>query len=363
VTRRAFLAFAMLAAAVAMALPAVAVAKPAGRDFIGITAEDVFAGDAGYRSANLQAQSSLGIGLIRQTFDWSTIERAPGQYDFSYHDEFVAAAASHGITVLPILFRAPDFHIGKRRGNAACAPRSNRTMAAFAQALVRRYGPRGSLWAERPGLRKLPIRSWQIWNEPNLPMYWCGRPNARQYVGMLRTVGKAIERADRRAQIVTAGIPPSTMRGAVRIHTFIGQMYSAKAARYFDSLAVNSYARDHKELGRLLGSIRKLMNERGDRRGSIWITELGWGDRGVEHRFVVGEEGQATRISRSLALIRKQRRKLRLRGVVYFSWRDAPPYPPDYENMWGLHTGLLDIHGAPKPGFHAFGQLTRALLP
>jgi hypothetical protein len=362
-SRLAALVTAVLALALAMALPALATAKPAGRDFIGITAEDVFAGDAGYRAGNLQAQSSLGIGLIRQTFDWSTIERAPGQYDFSYHDEFVAAAAAHGITILPILFRAPDFHLGKRNGNDACAPKSNATMAAFAQALVARYGPNGSLWAERPGIRKLPIRSWQIWNEPNLSQYWCGRPNAKQYVGMLRTVGKAIKRADRRAQVVTAGIPPSLLSNAVRIHKYLEQMYRAGAAKYFDSLAINSYAKDHKELGRLLGSVRKLMNKRGDRRGSIWITELGWGDKGYKHRFVVGEKGQATRISKSLALIRKMRRKLRLRGVVYFSWRDAPPYPPDYDDQWGLHTGLLDINGAPKRGFHAFEQRTKAFRP
>jgi hypothetical protein len=362
-TRRAALVTSLLALALAMALPAIAAAKPAGRDFIGITAEDVFAGDAGYRGSNLQAQSSLGIGLIRQTFDWSTIERAPGQYDFSYHDEFVAAAASHGITVLPILFRTPDFHLGKRHATAACAPKSNATLAAFAQALIARYGPNGTLWAERPGLRKLPMRSWQIWNEPNLRQYWCGKPNAKQYVAMLRTVGKAIKKADRGAHVVTAGIPPSLQSGAVRIHTFIDQMYRAGAAKYFDSLAVNSYAKDHKELGRLLSSVRKLMNKRGDRRGSIWITELGWGDKGVKHRFIVGEKGQATRISRSLALIRKMRRKLRLRGVVYFSWRDAPPYAPKYVDQWGLHTGLLDIDGAPKSGFHAFEQLTKGFRP
>lgn len=361
-SRRLALAAAAVLVAV-LALPPLASAKRVSRDFIGITAEDVFAGDAGYRASNLQAQSRLGIGLIRQTFDWAAIERAPGQYDFSYHDEFVAAAASHGITVLPILFRTPDFHLGRRHADDACPPRSNVPFAAFAQALVGRYGPKGTLWAERPGLRKLPMRSWQIWNEPNLRQYWCGRPKAKQYVVMLRRVGAAIERVDRKAQIVTAGLPPSVQGGAVRLPRYLNQMYRAKARRYFDSLAINSYAKDHRELGRLLKSVRRLMNRRGDRRGSIWITELGWGDRGVEHRFIVGEKGQASRISKSLALIRKQRRKLRLRGLVYFSWRDAPPYPPKYEDEWGLHTGLLDIRGAPKKGFYAFGRRTRAFRP
>jgi polysaccharide biosynthesis protein PslG len=226
---------------------------------------------------------------------------------------------------------------------------------------VNRYGPRGSLWAQHPGVRKLPIRSWQIWNEPLLPVYWGGRPSARAYVGMLKVVGKAIKRADRRAEIVTAGLPPSKIRGAVRMDRYIKQMYRAKGKRYFDTLAINSYAKNHRELAKLLRSVRKLMNRYRDRKAKLWITELGWGDSGPRHRFVVGAAGQATRIRKSLSTIRKLRRKLRLRGFVYFSWRDGRPYAPRFEDMWGLHTGLLDVNGRPKPAFGAFQTAVAAL--
>jgi hypothetical protein len=331
-------------------------AAPVPRDFIGISAEDVFAGDAGYREQHLQAQSGMGIGLIRQNFDWAAIETAPGQYDTRYHDEFVAAAASKGITILPILFRTPEFHLSRHAGRAACPPRSNASLAAYAQALVRRYGPNGTLWAERPGIPRLPIRSWQIWNEPNLAIYWCNKPSAKKYVAMLRTVGKAIKQVDRGAHIVTAGLPDSKLRTAVPLMRYLGQMYRAKAAKYFDSLAINSYAKDHRHLGRMMKTIRKWMNRNGDRRGKIWITEIGWGDRGPKHRFIVGARGQATRIANSLALIRRSQRALRLRGFVYFSWRDGAPYAPNFNDMWGLHTGLLDINGQPKPAYAAFGS-------
>jgi hypothetical protein len=352
--RSALAVAACLIAALALAPTAGAAGVP--RDFIGIASEDVFAGDSAYRETNLQAQASLGIGLIRQKFDWASIETSAGHYDLSYHDEFVAAAASKGITILPILFNTPQFHLGRTNGTNACPPRDNATLAAYAQALVRRYGPNGTLWAERPGVPRVPIRSWQIWNEPNLWMYWCGKPNARQYVAMLRTVGKAIKQVDRRAQIVTAGLPDSKMKKTVPLMRFIDQMYRAKAAKYFDSLAINSYAKDHRHLGRMLTAVRKRMNARRDRRGQIWITEIGWGDRGPRHRFVVGPQGQATRIAKSLALIRKSRRALRLRGVVYFSWRDGAPYAPNFADQWGLHTGLLDINGQPKPALDMFDK-------
>jgi hypothetical protein len=351
----------MAALIAALALAPSAWAAPLSRDFVGITAEDVFVGDSAYRARNLEAQSALGIGLLRQTFDWAQVERAPGQYDLTYHDAYVAAAASHGIAILPILFDTPEFHAGRSSDRASCPPGNNASLAAYAQALVRRYGPGGTLWAERPDIPRLPIRSWQIWNEPNLRVYWCEKPNARQYVAMLRTVGTAIKQVDPGARIVTAGLPDSKLKGTVPLRRFIDQMYRAKAARYFDSLAINSYARDDRQLGRMLRAIRKQMNARRDRRGQIWITEIGWGDRGPKHRYIVGEKGQARRIARSLALVRKQRKRLRLRGVVYYCWRDAPPYGPDLKDMWGLHTGLLDINGQPKQAFNVFGRQLNAL--
>jgi hypothetical protein len=63
-------------AAFAVAVPAAEARVP--RDFVGISADDVFAGNDDYRTSNLSSQATLGIGVLRQTFDWSTIERANG---------------------------------------------------------------------------------------------------------------------------------------------------------------------------------------------------------------------------------------------------------------------------------------------
>jgi hypothetical protein len=341
----------------ATVLVALALASPADarlpHDFAGITADDVFAGDDNYRTTNLSAMAAIGIHTIRQTFDWSTIERAPGVYDFSYHDEFVAKASAHGLRVLPVLFNPPAFY-RPTSGRAACPPRQLGTFASFAKAVVRRYGRRGTLWSDRPAVPKNPITAYQIWNEPSLRIYWCNRkPSARRYVTMLRRVGRAIESVDHRAQIVTAGIPASKLKSAVPIKRYLTQMYRAGARRYFDSLAINPYAKNRGDLRRLLRSVRRLMNRHGDRRESIWITELGWADGGPKHRFNVGPKGQARQITQAFALISKVRRPLRLGGVVYYRWRDVPR-PPSFRDQWGLHTGLIDINGAFKRAFGAF---------
>jgi polysaccharide biosynthesis protein PslG len=342
------------------AAPVSAASAAVPRDFVGVAADDVFAGDPAYRASMLHTQRSVGVGLIRQTFDWSSIETAPGRYDLSAYDAYVASAAAHRVRVLPILFNPPGFR-RRTSGRATCPPRRLSAMAAFARVLVRRYGRRGSLWRERPDVPTTPIRSWQIWNEPNLGIYWCNRPNARAYTRMLRVVGRAIRRSDRRAEVVTAGLPPSKLRSAVPIDRYLRRLYRAGAKRWFHTLAINSYAKNRRELHDLLRSTRRLMNRARDRRGRIWLTELGWGDSGPSHRFIVGSAGQAARIRSSFNYIRRRRAPLRLRGVVYYSWRDLRPYPPLYRDLWGLHTGLLDVNGNPKPAFYAFSRAVKRL--
>lgn len=351
---------ALALALIVFALTAVSAAHAAPRDFVGMTSDETFQRAGSFRTTNLRGMRRAHVGLIRQVFDWARIETSEGVYDLSYMDEYVSAVAGQGISIMPVLTNAPNFYRrpGSKRG--ATRPNNLQRMAEFAQALVDRYGPHGSLWSERPYLRKVPIRVWQPWNEPSLPVYWGPRPNAREYVAMLRTVSRAIKDADPRAEIVTAGLPPSKLRGVVPLDRYIKQIYSAGGARYFDTLAINAYARDGEQLEELLMSVRKLMNSRGDRRARIWVTEIGWGDRGPRHRFIVGRRGQAQRITESFAVVRRLRNRLRLRGLVYFGWRDGKPYAPLFEDEWGLHTGLLDVNGRRKPAYRAFVRAARA---
>jgi polysaccharide biosynthesis protein PslG len=261
------------------------------------------------------------------------------------------------MVVLPVLFNPPAWHSSRPASGGARGtypPADPGSMARFAAAAVVRYGPGGSLWHENPGVRPRPVRSWQVWNEPTLPAYWGGRPNARAYVKLLKAVNGAIKRFDRRGEVVTAGLPPSKLRGSVPVLRYIRQLYRAGGKRYFDTLAVNSYARNAKELGRLLEGVRGAMNRGGDRRARIWITELGWCDNGPAHRFCVGSANQAKLTRTSIALIRRNRKRLKLRGFVYYTWRDGAPYGPDYKDQWGLHTGLVGLDGRPKPALLDF---------
>ncbi len=178
--------------------PAPQIPARAPASFIGVVAQDVFAGSPRYRARELGRQKRAGVRLIRQTFDWASVEIAPGRYDFRRLDGLMEATSRRRIAVLPILFNPPAFRSSAPRGTArrgTYPPAHPRDLGIFGAVLVRRYGPRGSFWRQRPGLRRSPITAWQVWNEPNLPVYWPEAPDAGEYTELLRETARELKRA------------------------------------------------------------------------------------------------------------------------------------------------------------------------
>lgn len=230
-------------------------------------------------------------------------------------------------------------------------------MGRFAAALVRRYGPEGSFWEADPELPRMPIRSWQVWNEPSIPVYWPSGPNPAAYVRLLRATSRAIKQADRGAEIVSAGLAQSRL--GVPFGRFVSGMYAAGAAGTFDTFALHAYARSESGVLSAIDAARGRIAANGDR-ARIWVTEIGWASGGPRSPFTVGERRQARLIGRMIGAIGRSRGRLGVRGVVYFNWRDSRPFAGGHE-FFGLHTGLLRRNGTAKPALSAYARAARLL--
>jgi hypothetical protein len=322
--------------------------------FVGLVSQDAFDGTPKYQRATLAREKQLGVQILRQTFDWSTIEPLQGRFRLAQTDRFVLAAAKEGIAVLPILFDAPAWATGRNRPpqtNVVDPPRNPETIAGFARAMVGRYGPQGSLWRQHPGVDAVPVRNWQIWNEPNLPQYWRDRPDARAYARLLAAAYPAIHASDRDARVLSAGLPQSKL--GVPFATYVRALYRAGARQNFDVFALHPYSTT---TGAVLGAVRRtraLMRRFGDNRKPVWITELGWASGGPASPFTFDPLSQAQLVATTIDALALERRALRIAGFVYFDWRDANPYP-GRSDFWGLHTGLLENDGTAKPALAAF---------
>jgi hypothetical protein len=330
-------------------------------DFIGLIPPGIASMNGAELNRNLDLAVRAHAGLLRQTFDWADIERSPGRYDFVRYDALLAAAAARGLQVLPVLFNPPGWHSAgpphpSRRGTFP--PRHPADLGVFAAVVARRYGPGGSFWRRRPDLTADPIRSWQVWNEPSLPVYWPTGPSPAAYARVLKATATAIRQVDPRATIVSAGLPQS--RIGVPFARYVEGLYRAGAASSFDVLAIHPYARDAAGVVAAVAEARQLMDRHGDH-SPIWVTEVGWASAGPASDFTVGPRGQAERVRATLLALAARRRQLGLRGIVYFGLRDTPVYAGG-KDFWGLHTGLLSLSDAPKPAFGAFRNSARQVL-
>jgi hypothetical protein len=277
--------------------------------------------------------------------------------DFSHMDEFVAAAARRRLEVLPVVHAAPAWAVSRPEEDGS-RPRHPATFARFMKALVARYGPRGSLWSEQPGLPRVPIRAWQIWNEPNLTQYWSKQPFARSFVRMLRDASAAVRAADRGATVVLAGLTNKSWRA-------LRSVYRAGGRRHFDAVALHPFTRRPADVVRLIRLARGVMQQYGDRRKPVWITELSWpaAEGKVSRRnrtgFEVTDKVQARNLGIVLRLLARERERLRIERVVWYTWLSEGSGTNPF-NWSGLRR-LRRESVVDAPAMRAFRRAARAL--
>jgi hypothetical protein len=259
--------------------------------------------------------------------------------DFTELDATVAAAAARRLGALPVVQGTPGW-AARRPGDPASPPARPATFAAFLRVLVARYGPRGTFWAERPDLPRMPVRAWQIWNEPNLTRYWSVQPFARPYARLLRTAHAAISRSDPGATVVLAGLPNESW-------TALRRIYAAGGRGGFDAVALHPYTGRPQDVLRLVRRARRVMARYGDRRVPVWLTELSWpaarGRVPDPAGFEVTEAGQATRLGTALRLLAAARERLRIGRVFWYTWlsTEAGPSAFDWSGLRRLRDGNI----------------------
>lgn len=277
--------------------------------------------------------------------------------DFSSFDRLVAAAARRRLRVLPAVVLTPRW-ASVVPGLAWSPPSSATQYARFVAALASRYGTYGTFWLEAPSVPKLPIRAWQVWNEPNARFFWRHASWTRRYVRLLRETRRAVRAVDPSARIVLGGL-------VNRSWTALEEIYRARGRGTFDVAAVHPFTRRARDVVRILRLVRGVMARYRDRRRPVWVTELSWpsarGRTSDDYGFSETRAGQARRLRSALPLLARQRRRLRLGMVVWYTWltRDrSRVHPFD-------HAGLrrLDASGRvlDKPAASAFRSLARRL--
>jgi hypothetical protein len=340
-------------------------ATPVPTDFYG-TWYDALSHESAQNTPVLDDHHAIGIGAIRQYMWWNRMETSPGVFDWRRMDEVVRDTTARGVSIIPTLLYTPDFYSSKppgATGSTQYPPTDPNTMAAYATALIKRYGPRGTYWCppvvggvtpppvgqiidgQVPCDDSLALRTWEVWNEPDYPSWWKGHPDASEYAALLTTVSAAIKQADPGAEVVLGSL---TGAQAAAPGGFLDQLYALGAGSAFDTIAFNPYALNVKDVIQRIRDVRTIAAAHGDAHKPIRILEYGWATGGRSSTTVVTPACQAALIYRVTLRMAKLREELGLRSIVQFQWQDAPARTPA-STAWPDYAGVRTSDGTAKP--------------
>lgn len=291
------------------------------------------------------------FGSFRVSIEWHSIASTRGgPLDWTKVDSAIMAASKREIEVLPSIYGVPNWIHRNWRTLPVQNEFQMREWRRFLTAAVARYGADGEFWVRHPDLPYKPVKTWQIWNEPNIITF--ARPiSPRSYGRLLRMSARTITAVDPDARIATAGFYATPPEGkGIDADKFLDRMYRVDGVREsFDVAAIHPYAKSARESLRRTNPIRRTLDKHRNFNRAMTITEIGWGS---DSRTVFGkgsESAQASELKAAYRIFLRQRQRLRLESIYWFSWSDLPA---DVRTCaFCFSTGFFDMHGDPKPAW------------
>lgn len=297
-------------------------------------------------AAELDGIKAAGATYVRFDIDWWLVQPTPTTWNWAPIDRVVDAVRARGLKVLGMIGYSPPW--ARPPGSPDKTPPTNPAdYANFARAAVERYAARG-------------VHDWEVWNEPNISMFWQPRPDPAAYVRLLIPAYKAIKGADPGANVITAGFSPAIDlpdgRDVAPV-TFLRAMYAAGAKGSFDSVGhhpsnypnmpmqpVTDYRNN--PFGGVAPVLHETMEANGDGAKKIWATEMGAPTvEGMTPEYLAEYLTEAYEVWESWPWTGP---------LLWYSYRDGWDSPGEYE----ANFGLVKADGTPKgPALTAYKQV------
>jgi hypothetical protein len=154
-------------------------------------------------------------------------------------------------------------------------------------------------WAELLALiaRRYPHSAGiELWNEPNLTIFWQPRPEPERYVRLMRAGYRAVKRVAPRMPVAGGAVSnnQSAEDGNMTLSQFLASMYENGGRDHMDVLSVHAYPASPSEpiLEDSMLQVLEARDEHEDRK-PVWVTEVGATTTGGDAEFRWSDREQA----------------------------------------------------------------------
>ena len=282
----------------------------------------------------LKMIASAGVRWIRMDFVWADTETVRGRYDFSAYDRLMQELAHYNIRALFILdYGNPLYTEGKSVRTAE----AQRAFALWAAAAAKHFARRGVVW--------------ELFNEPNVPLFWPPQPNAAEYNALAQEVGRAFREAAPNETLIA----PATL--GIEFG-FLESCFRGGLLDYSSAVSVHPYRKTNPESAAPdYARLRELIGRFSDRPHNIISSEWGYSSvwRGVS------EEQQAGLLTRLFVTNAANGIPI----TIWYDWRDDGEDANEPEHHFGLvrsryHSDQTTVY-EPKPAYLALKTLSGQL--
>lgn len=281
--------------------------------------------------SSLQRLHAAGATVAQTGSQWAATEPGPplhGQYryDWDRSDTIVRGLAEAHLRWVPTLDYTPKWeqqHIKPAKDKwttSPLPPRNNAVFGAYAAALARRYGPGGSFWAANPSLPRLPVTSFEIWNEPDCKWTWGPDVNLQDYARLYMSAYRAIKSVNRHAQVITGGLAFN--------QTSLPRLLKAFKGLPIDALGVHPYGSNAAATVAVVRWTTQETGALGRGRTPLIVDEYGWNSSRLTWQHVPRKNLRSDVRQSIIGLTRISR----VQAVIPFEWTDAD---------WGLSGGAM----------------------
>lgn len=191
---------------------------------------------------------------------WRQMEQKKGVWYFGLLDQYVALAEQHHVDVLMTLGQTPNWASARPTEHTyfpgtAAEPTSLDDWDDYIRAMATHYKGR--------------IHAYEIWNEPNLPMFYSG--SIQTLAEMSQRAVTILRQVDPSVTIVSPGI--------TRDPQYLDRFIKAGGTRGVNAIGFHFYVHGQpEELPAMVAKVKQTLAANGLGSMPIWDTESGWGD-------------------------------------------------------------------------------------
>lgn len=217
--------------------------------------------------------------------------------------------------------------------------------------------PQLDKWSEAVGeivarYKQRGIRTWEIWNEPNIEPFWSPKPDPAEYCKVLAASYAAIKKADPDAVVMGCALAGPHGPEWKPPYEFVEEVLKLGGGKSMDAISIHPYRQprspedsQYREDLKAIGDL----TEKYGRRLPIWITEVGW----------PADAGGSSDIWATKMLPRAYLLAIAagVRNIAWYDYHDDGTDPSYNEH----HFGILFYDLTPKSSYFAYRTMATEL--